>query len=184
MRVLLTLFLAGCLQGIVEGIGAAEIYREIDDQGQPGFSDIASDKAEIIRLPDTQTFPGLKIPQHPLSEEAKGETRAEAKAKKDKPAYTELDITDPADGNVIRSNDGALNLTINISPALQAGHKAELVTRGKVLRRLAGSGQVTLTNLDRGQHEFNIQVTDDQGRLIDSGPLISITLLRISRLDG
>ena len=180
MRVLLTLFLVGCLQGVVEGIGAAEIYREIDDQGQPGFSDIANDKAEIIRLPDTQTFPGLKIPRQPSRNEARDEARAEA----NKPAYTELEITGPADGNVIRSNDGALNLTINISPELQTGHKAELVTRGKVLRRLVGSGQVTLTNLDRGRHEFNIRVTDDQGRLIDSGPLISITLLRISRLDG
>ena len=49
---------------------------------------------------------------------------------------------------------------------------------GFAIRKLTGTGQVALENVDRGTHQFGVRILDGKGIEIDVGPVISLTMLR------
>ena len=40
---------------------------------------------------------------------------------------------------------------------------------------------VALANVDRGSHQFSVRIVDSKGKVIDEGPMTSITMLRFAR---
>jgi hypothetical protein len=152
-------------------VWAAEVYREVNDEGVPTFSDHAMPGAEPITLRKPSIFTDTAYQQSQLKQRSD-----------DSPAPVKMDysllVTNPLDDAVVRDNAGNLNLTISISPSVQSGHSAELLMDGTKIRDVHGNGIVALTNVDRGTHAFNIRIIDKEGNVVTDGPSNNISILR------
>jgi hypothetical protein len=171
-RLILTLLIAGLPLSVL----AAEIYKEVDEDGVPTFSDQKLPGGEVIELREPMIFSPKEMNYSRDNTAPKVEERETVK-------YFRLDIESPASGEAIRENSGALTLEIVISPGTPPGHTAELLMDGVSIRRLAGSGPVSLSNVDRGTHEFRVRIVDESGEIIQAGPISSISMLRYSKLN-
>ncbi|MBT4380955.1 MAG: DUF4124 domain-containing protein, partial [Gammaproteobacteria bacterium] len=89
---------------------AGEVYREVNDEGVPTFSDQATPGAEPITLRQPSIFTDTTYPQSQL------EQRSDDSLTAKKTDYSLL-VTNPLDDSVVRDNAGNLNLTISISPS-------------------------------------------------------------------
>ena len=149
---------------------AEQVYRQVDEDGVPTFSDQGAVGAETIEIQEPMTFsneefvPARATPSAEAPEEARVNYR--------------LEITSPANDSAIRENSGALSLYVSISLRLAAGHRAEMMMDGRNIRPLKGSGSVALSNLDRGTHAFSIRVLDERGKVAAESSTTSVTILR------
>lgn len=154
---------------------AEEIYVEVED-GVPSFSDRSSDESQRVDIQPPVTFESENlVPKFRVREE---------EAQPPEPVDYTLEITNPPDDSAIRENSGALTLSVTVSPSPASGHQAELLMDGQVIRTLADSGEVSLSNVDRGTHQFQIRVVDESGREVASGPVTRISMLRYFRPPG
>jgi hypothetical protein len=150
---------------------AEEVYREVNDEGVPTFSDQAKPGAEPITLRKPSIFTDTRYQQSQLKR------RSDESLTPMKMDYSLL-VTNPLDDSVVRDNAGNLNLTISISPSVQSGHSAELLMDGTKIRDVHGNGIIALTNVDRGTHAFNIRIIDKEGNVVTNGPSNQISILR------
>ncbi len=150
---------------------AEEVYREVNDEGVPTFSDQAKPGAEPITLRKPSMFTDTRYQQSQLKR------RSDESLTPMKMDYSLL-VTNPLDDSVVRDNAGNLNLTISISPSIQSGHSAELLMDGTKIRDVHGNGIIALTNVDRGTHAFNIRIIDKEGNVVTNGPSNQISILR------
>ena len=150
---------------------AEEVYREVNDEGVPTFSDQAMPGAEPITLRKPSIFTDTTYQQSQLKR------RSDDSLTPMKIDYSLL-VTNPLDDSVVRDNAGNLNLTISISPSVQSGHSAELLMDGTKIRDVQGNGIIALTNVDRGTHAFNIRIIDKEGNVVTDGPSNKISILR------
>ncbi|MEZ7972766.1 MAG: hypothetical protein QMC00_05385 [Pseudomonadales bacterium] len=171
MKILTALLVALLVALANSSASAEEIYREISDKGVPTFSDQATPGAEPITIRKPSIFTDKTYQQRQLTGQSD-----------DSPSSTNIDysllVTHPNNDSVIRDNAGNLSLTISISPSVQSPHSAELLMDGTKIRDLYGSGIISLTNVDRGTHAFNIRVIDQQGNVVSGGPSHNISILR------
>ena len=150
---------------------AEEVYREVNDDGVPTFSDRAKPGAEPITVRKPSIFTDATYQQNQLKR------RNDNTLTPGEIDYSLL-VTSPLDGSAIRDNTGNLNLTISISPSVQSGHRAELLMDSIKIRDVNGNGVIAITNIDRGMHAFNIRVIDKEGNVITEGPSNNISILR------
>jgi len=150
---------------------AEEVYRGVNDEGVPTFSDQTMPGAEPITLRKPSIFTDTTYQQSQLKR------RSDDSLTPMKMDYSLL-VTNPLDDSVVRDNAGNLNLTISISPSVQSGHSAELLMDGTKIRDVHGNGIIALTNVDRGTHAFNIRVIDKESNVVTDGPSNNISILR------
>ncbi len=165
---------------------ADKVYRTVDAQGIPSFSDQeeVADAEEII-LQETATYPGESLPQS-LPQAAPGSATVASLLSQQEPdyapGYTEVAISYPPDKSAIRDNVGTLSLMVTTSPDIHPSHRAELLMDGKTIRTLQSAGAVILTHLDRGTHNFSVRILNQNDQEIASSATTSITLLRASQI--
>ncbi len=154
-------------------ISASEVYMEIDENGVPVFSDTRTEGSKEIELREPQTFSSDEAIPQALPQYGAPD------AEDDQPwIYSRLAVTSPANDTAIRENTGAMTISVAIAPGIKNGHKAELMMDGLAIRKLSGSGPVSLSNVDRGTHVFSVRIVDDNGKVIDEGDGVSVTMLR------
>ncbi len=168
MRKLLTLILL--LLALPCG---AEIYKWVDDDGNVHYGDhpAADQKNQIIKpMPISTYSSGYRKP---------GTTTSKKTKKSEETRYTQLTIAQPQDDAAIRSNNGQLAVTLNMTPALdiKAGHRIEFILDGSKVATNDGSS-ITLTNLNRGTHTLSANIIDKKGKVLISAPSSTFHLLR------
>lgn len=176
MHTLITVCLAGLLIG-ASGFAHAEsstVFKTRDANGNPVFSDQAPEDAEEIKVDAPQTF------------EAPSRSRFELGSRQEQPIetgpmYERLEILSPEHDTAFRNNAGNVTVQIALTPALQGNHTLELVVDGRVLKRQKSAGPVLLENLDRGTHQFQARVVEDEsGETLQTSNSVTATLQRIS----
>lgn len=152
----------------------SKVYKTTDDQGRPVFSDQAGDQAEEVEVREPMTFPaGQFAEDYQRLTGNKGDQDGEF-------SYQTLAVVYPENNASIRSNPGDFEVKFQISPNRRPGHTLQLLMDGEVFQEIAGTGSVMLTNVDRGTHQFRIQVVDSEGEVLQQGPPVSMHLLRHS----
>ena len=149
---------------------AAEVYKEVGEDGVPTFSDQAMPGAEPVKIREPVIF--TEPDRTSLTDSQNSKPVKEAQV-----PYTLL-VTEPANESAIRNNAGNISLSISIAPGLREDHKGELLMNGMKIRNLSGSGTIELSNLDRGTHAFSVRVVDQRGKVIETGPATSVSVLR------
>ncbi len=151
-------------------VSSSQVYKEVGEDGVPTFSDQAMPGAEPVKIREPVLF--TEPNRLPLTDKSNGKAAEETRA-----PYTLL-VTEPANESAIRNNAGNISLSISISPGLQENHQGELLMNGTKIRNLSGSGTIELLNLDRGTHAFSVQVVDKRGKVVETGPATSVSVLR------
>jgi hypothetical protein len=155
------------------------VYKTVDSQGRPVFTDQASEDAQAVKLEEPMTFPGKAF-----AEDYGRFTAASPNETTDTgPAYSVMEITSPGPDEAIRNNPGNISISYRISPALQPGHLLQLMMDGAARQPLSGGKMIELENVDRGTHTVHLRVIDrETGEEIQAGPPVSFTILRHSIL--
>lgn len=161
-RSLAAALLAGALGG-----EAGVVYRSLDAEGLPVFSDVPPVDAagEAVRLAPANAFAVRPTPAG-----APDDVDAAAAAV---PSYAAARVVAPAAGAAVRANDGVVRLRGEVSPPLRTGHRAVLFVDGARSAEAAATGEgtvaFTLTDVARGRHQAHIDVVDGNGRTLLRG---------------
>lgn len=151
---------------------AETVYKTIDKEGNVVFSDLKTHDAEVIEIPDAQV---LDIP------EVKSFKYAPKKDKQKTLPYTKLSITSPSNDATIHSNEGNVNININLEPYLNEKDTVFVYLNGK--EALNGKKlDFLLTNIDRGTHNIEVAVKNDKKIELIRSASIMFHLRRISKL--
>ncbi|MGM0769359.1 MAG: DUF4124 domain-containing protein [Pseudomonadota bacterium] len=151
----------------------AEVYRNVDAQGNVTFSDEPSDGAEEVRVKPvtTVTLPKPSDVQEPEQLRRQVEEKGAA--------YDSVQILSPNDDEAFHSGSGDVAFRVTSEPALQEGHRYEVTLDGQPVGQTA-SDTVTVRNVFRGTHDAGVNIIDENGVQVKSGETISFTIHRPS----
>jgi uncharacterized protein DUF4124 len=136
---------------------AETVYKTRDAEGNIIFSDVPSEGAETIEIEEAQT---ISIP-----EPKRIGDRPTTKLVPEETDYSQLKIITPENDATIRSNEGIVNINVEITPELDEEHVLvfllddEEVSSGKSL-------QYSSTNLDRGTHSITVEVKNEKDKVL------------------
>jgi len=144
---------------------AKDVYRWVDPDGQPHYSDQWQPGAEKVRISESAVFSTPK----PAVKTQEGGGKPPAQPAASAAPYTALEIASPAQEEVLWNIEGQLRVSIRVSPGLQPGHSLRLYLDGEAQDLAAGSTQTQLSGVYRGAHTLKAAVVDEAGKvLIDS----------------
>lgn len=157
---------------------SAEVYRQVDAQGNVTYTDEPSDQAPAeevkIRPVTTVTLPKPETVREP--EQLREEVEAEGAA------YSNVRFTAPADQQAFHSGSGDMSFEVTSSPGLRDGHKYEVTLDGQPVGQSV-SGSVSVRNVYRGTHEAGVSIVNSNGVTVKTGETISFTIHRPSALN-
>ena len=147
----------------------AGVYKRVNPDGSVEFTDVPE---EIGEKP-VEVAPSSSYTPPPQPKVA---TPAPA-AKKDVTGYESVSITSPANDSTIRDNEGKISIRVSSEPGLQKGHRYLLKMDGKSV----GKGRTNtfpLKNVDRGSHNFTVQIIDKNEKMIIESGTVTVHLHR------
>ncbi len=149
-------------------------YTWVDENGQTHYSDRPFPGADLIELDAAQGFEGQQIPPRPAATE-----------EPPNPAdlYSALNVVQPTHQETLWNIGGVLDVTLEVAPALQAGHRLGLYMDGVLADIPAMSRQFQLTDVFRGQHTLQAVIVDAQGTEILRSVAVTIMVQQTSLLN-
>ena len=170
MRKVARLLLIGCATLALSQMGmAAEMWKWKDANGVVHYSDTPVQGAERVSvLPPKSSIS--------ITKSSGAEPRAASSAtssQPDSPAvvpYSRCVITAP-DNDVTFNAITTVSAGLLIEPALQPGHRIEVLLNGKIVKDWPpDASSHTLTGLERGSYTLNVRVLDSFGGAVCAGP--------------
>lgn len=141
---------------LVPSVGAAEIYRWVDDAGRVHFSDRwnqGSEKVATPAKPDSDA-PASSLPQPDSPDvEFLG-------------PYSALDIIAPAANETLTQQDAGLPVSLMVNPPLMEGHQMAILLDEAPLTVAKGATQFRLTGTALGSHRLQVRITGDDGSVV------------------
>ena len=154
-----------------------KIYRTKDDQGNVIFSDTSSADAIEVEVAEPLTYHST-MPLDTIRNTETDDTKVPTAY-----LYQRLAITNPANTEAIRSNNGNLSVSFELLPPLHPEHSVQLLIDGKVANTTKSNSTALLENIDRGTHQLSIQIISDKsGEILFKGIGRNTTILRHSVL--
>lgn len=159
----------------------AEIYSWKDANGNTVFGDTPPEakQAEKIESRPLTVIPSYKDPELEKQDDAKKED------KDDSENYESFEIAYPSDDATIRSNDGNVNISLDLSPSLQSSHRVFVYLDGKKINEEgSGSLSASLNNLDRGTHSIFAVVRTENGDVLINSNTVKFHVQRNSIINN
>jgi hypothetical protein len=170
MRTLL--LIAGLMIGLA---AAADVFRWVDENGQVNYSDRPHDGAEEIELMDVQTFSAPATSRRP-PDSSGSESESEPSFR-----YELLEITRPAQEEVLWNIEGQLDVSAQLVPRLQRGHSLRWILDGQAVKGLSPSStRVRLSEVYRGSHNLSVEVLDRSGTNVIRSQPVSFSVQQTS----
>jgi Domain of unknown function (DUF4124) len=148
-----------------EASAGDEIFRSVDKDGRPVFSDQGDKGGEPVTLPSTNTVPAFKPDNRP-----RGRT-VEAVEQ-----YQSCAITSPADGASIVNTGGVFSVTANVVPKLMEGHRLQLLIDGAPFGSSQAAGEFQVSGFRHGSHTLQVQVIDATGAVVIASSPVTLYL--------
>jgi hypothetical protein len=147
---------------------SAEVYREVDIDGNVRFTDQPEDSAQAvpIGLPPVNSIQSIERASQPTEHQQDGEPRFAG--------YLSAIIITPHNNMVIPSEQRSLVVRLALRPQLRPDHRVQFWLDDKPLGPPVAQIEYEIQGLERGSHSIAAQVVDPKGR-----PLISITPVRV-----
>lgn len=157
----------------------AEIYKSVDKNGVVTYSDQPETTSQTVQLP------ALNVVAKP-AKAAATTTAANSTNTADKTAkhvdYTAFTMSSPKDQDTI-SNADSLSMSVDITPALQAGDTIQFLFDGAAVIPAAASTSAAIPKviddkavLVRGSHTLSANVLDANGNILSTTPSITVFL--------
>jgi hypothetical protein len=154
----------------------ADVYKTINADGEVVFSDVPSEGAERVRLPEVSTYKPPPPKRSPASVSA-GKVDAAV-------PYKSFKVSAPENGATIWDNEGIVSLALTLEPALliKSGHTIQYFLDGKP----DGKSEIGLSHIyqdiERGTHTLSAAVVDVEGSAVISAAPVTIHLHKASVL--
>ena len=153
---------------------AAQIYKYIDANGNPAYSNQPPDgtPSETVQLPPLNSVDTKK----PAAQQNSPITSANEGQSSD--AYGVLTLSDLPTDEALRANNGTFTIGVQLQPRLQPGHLLQLVLDGNAYGQPSNVPRLQVVNIDRGEHSLAVRVINDQ-QIIQQSPTVTITVQRV-----
>lgn len=152
---------------------SAEVYRNVDADGNVTYSDEPGEDAEPV---DVKPVTTITLPK-PESVQETGQLRE--KVQQGGAAYDRVVFTHPDNNQAFHSGSGDVQFEVRSTPGLQPGHKYEVTLDGQPVGQ-STSGSITVSNVFRGTHTAGVHIVDKNGVQVKSGAPITFTVHRPS----
>jgi len=148
---------------LITGLAHAEIYKYTNKQGKTAYSDTSVRGAEKVVVPPVMTYKAPELPTK-APETNKGSAGA---SEQERVPYQSIEITRPEADSAVISNEGILNVSYLIQPALQQGDRVELIIDGV---RQVGLGAAGLV---RGEYTALLEMLNQNDEVQISSQIIA-----------
>lgn len=139
-------------------LGGAEVYRWVDAEGQVHYSDRPGEGADRVVL---DIVPPSSSPAVAVSAPGRKSSKA---GNETAPGYEALTIQAPGQDETLWNIEGQLDVAVAPQPALQAGHRIQLLLDGQTAAELEpGATRTRLSDVYRGQHTLLARIQDEFG---------------------
>ena len=162
------------LLGVHLGAGAETVYRSVDKDGVPIFSDTPSSDAEEIEIEKAPAVPFVAPPKPGVPPATVGEEKPQDVA------YVSLVIVSPAADQALRTNEGKVSVSTVSEPALASGDQLVLYLDGKEVFR--GGGGTQLSGIGPGTHSLVAAIVGADGSERIRSESVTFHLLRTTAL--
>lgn len=149
-------------------MGAADqLYKWVDAQGNVHYSDKPQPgaNAKKLKLPPPTTY-NAPVPLAPTGSDAPADQAADESGRQ---PYTVFEIATPQPNSTLW-NVSSVNVTLNISPGLQAGDHVTITLDGKVQGPLTTTA-ATFDGLERGEHSVSANLQQTDGSVMIAKPV-------------
>ena len=143
---------------------AAELWRWKDADGVTHYSDRPVQGAERIDVQTTQHSTGAIEPSAPPPRPPPAEPAFTK--------YTRCAVAAPSNDEVFHAPD-AVNARVDVEPALQAGHRLQVLLNGSEFKEWPANQFAYTLTLYRGSYTMNVRVVDANGRMLCAGSPIT-----------
>ncbi|MEH6452640.1 MAG: DUF4124 domain-containing protein [Psychromonas sp.] len=154
-----------------------KIYHWVDEDGKTHFSDTALPGTEQIEVhndnilnSDIQTTT-KSVKSDNLSSQVTDEPVIEYQAT----------IISPEDDTALRSNNGTINIHVTTEPVKKNTHKLQLFLDGQALGSPQISPTISAQNIDRGTHQVQVQLLDENGNILALTQIVTVHLQRANK---
>jgi hypothetical protein len=131
------------------------------DSPQPGAEELnLSTRANIMEATDP-TLPARKAPA---------------------PEPFTVEIVQPEDHGTVRDNTGSVYVSGKISPMFQRGLRVRLLIDGQAKVEPQNNAVFILRDVERGEHKLQMELFDQNGKLIATSPVTTFYLHRASAI--
>ncbi|MGI9202592.1 MAG: DUF4124 domain-containing protein [Woeseiaceae bacterium] len=137
----------------------AQAYRWTDANGVVHYSDRPQEGAEVVQLPESTVSTRPFVPQ--ITNTSQDETTESTEISF---AYDSIEVSAPAPEETLWNIGGVLNVTLNLQPALQAGHQVRVYFDGEA--SVVAGTSFQLQEVYRGAHNIQAEVLDENGQLM------------------
>jgi len=171
-------FILTCISLFSCATSFAGVYKWIDEAGRVHYSNTPHKAAKEIKLPPSTTY----------SAGNKKKTTEKNPSRKNKITVVEtiqeydiVEIIKPKENAVIRSNEGKVQVTIKLVPTLGEGHTRQIVLDNTVPPDIIlPSNGATLSTIERGKHQFVLEIKDKEGKVVGKSKPRHFTLRRVA----
>ncbi len=174
MRLLLIFFLVTLAQH-----GLADIYKHLDQHGNPVYTDQPPEDAEQVTLPKPNVLNADPAARDAAARYKKVDTEAARQAGATQKGYTQLRIGGIPEGQILQNPTDPITVLALPNPPLRAGHKLVILHNG-VPANPNGNDSVIIPHIDRGNHVFVAEIRDAQGAVLITSPPASFDVQRTS----
>lgn len=154
---------------------AAELWRWKDADGVTHYADRPVPGAERIDVQTTQLSSGTSA-STPAAPQAPPVPPSPAVTK-----YTRCAVASPMNDEVFNAAD-SVSARVDIEPALQAGHRLQVLMNGSVFADWPPNQFAYTMSLYRGSYTLNVRVVDANGRTLCAGSAITFHVRQPSLL--
>ena len=178
---------AFCLAGLLFSFSSAvtaetKIYHWVDEQGKNHFSDTAAPDQSVEELSISEQnllFNNSNQEQKQTQVQKQGnELSQEVEQETQQPIIYQASISSPQDDSAVRSNDGTLEIHVTTKPEKQNNQKLQLYLDGKALGEPQISSTIRALNIDRGTHQAQVHLLDENGKLLAKTQIVTVHLQR------
>jgi hypothetical protein len=157
--------------GVSSVLAETKGYKIERPDGSVEFSDQPAPGAREITLPGAQGYEAPPPPSFtpPPRPEPKG------------PLYSQLTITAPTPDQTLHNGETAVNVSVQLVPALRPGHRLVVLLDGSEAAGGAGTG-FALAGVERGSHVLVAEVRDSRGTVMQSSAPVTFHLRQTSIL--
>lgn len=124
------------------------VYKWVDGEGRVHFSDRPVENAQAVHLYEQSAS------QRATTQEQTADGPS---------SYTAFELMQPEDNQTLRTDEGKVPLALLLQPALQQGHKIQIILDGSPISGQFTSTQLTLRQVSKGTHRLHAVVVDAEG---------------------
>jgi len=161
------IFLLIIVISIAVSLEAEDVYKSVDEDGNVIYTDVPVADGEKIQIKNVQPIKTAPVESTESSPDQEPQEKT----------YTRLEITSPKEGDSIYDNNGIINISLSVVPALRAreGDKLILHMDGQQIDE-SKRNQFNLNGIETGRHRFVVVIINKDEKELKRSTPVSLTL--------